>query len=169
MGSFVLGVFSLAIAVFQISCQKTVSAQSGNYILPVATTTNLGGVIVGNGLTISSSGVLSASSGTQSANQNQILFVSDTVIHLYDYSGNTNGINLARNLRPYTETNPSKPDYIVEAKFSPDESLIFVHTRRVIAGGNSDYVYSMDINGNNIKKIIAGEENYSGLSVMDVR
>ena len=165
MGSFVLGIFSLAIAVFQISCQKTVSAQSGNYILPVATTTNLGGVIVGNGLTISSSGVLSASSGTQLENQNQILFLySDTVLRLYDYKGNTNGVNLAHNLVPYLYTN-----YIVDAKFSPDKSLIFVHTRRLTSlGSDPDFVYSMDANGDNVKKIITGER-LSNLNVMDVR
>ena len=64
LSSLVLLLFSLSIFVFQISCQKPVDAQSGgtSYTLPPATTSTLGGIIVGNGLSITSSGVLSVNS-----------------------------------------------------------------------------------------------------------
>lgn len=66
MGSVSLLLFSIAIAVFQISCQKEVGAQGGSstsYILPPATTNSLGGVIVGNGLNVTSNGLLSVNAG----------------------------------------------------------------------------------------------------------
>ncbi len=62
LGSIILVAFSIAIVLFQISCQKTAEAQMSNYTLPPATTTNLGGIMVGSGLTVTTSGVVSATS-----------------------------------------------------------------------------------------------------------
>lgn len=61
LGSIVLTFFSISVILFQISCQKgyTISAQTNGYTLPPATTSTLGGVIIGNGLSITSNGTLS--------------------------------------------------------------------------------------------------------------
>ena len=64
--SIVLLIFSVSAFVFQVSCQKTSEAQSGGstYILPSATTSRLGGIIVGDGLSVTSNGTLSVNSTT---------------------------------------------------------------------------------------------------------
>lgn len=59
LGSAVLTLFAISITLFQISCQKESNAQTTTYTLPPATTTSLGGIIVGNGLSVTPSGVLS--------------------------------------------------------------------------------------------------------------
>lgn len=62
LGSIVLMMFSISITLIQISCQKPAEAQTGSntYVLPPATTSALGGVIVGQGLNVTNTGVLSA-------------------------------------------------------------------------------------------------------------
>lgn len=64
MGSIILTFFSAAIILIQISCQKGFNAQSTTYTLPAATSSTLGGIIVGNGLTITGNGTLSVSTTT---------------------------------------------------------------------------------------------------------
>ena len=61
LGSVALTLFSIAIAIFQMSCQKEANAQTGTgtYTLQPATTSTLGGIIVGNGLSVTSNGTLS--------------------------------------------------------------------------------------------------------------
>jgi hypothetical protein len=80
LGSIVLVFFAVAICLFQISCTKEAVAQTNNtYVLPPATTTTLGGVIVGNGLSITPTGVLSVnSSGAGLVLQNKILFTKES-------------------------------------------------------------------------------------------
>ena len=62
LGSIALTLFAVSITLFQISCQKVAQAQTTTYTLPAATTTALGGVVIGNGLSITSSGTLSINS-----------------------------------------------------------------------------------------------------------
>ena len=62
LASTVLPLCSLSMLIFQLSCSKSAHAQANNYTLPPATTTTLGGVIVGSGLAVSSNGTLSATS-----------------------------------------------------------------------------------------------------------
>lgn len=64
LGSLILTLFALSIMIFQISCQKNTQAQTNNYTLPPATTANLGGVIVGNGLSVTSNRTLSVTPGS---------------------------------------------------------------------------------------------------------
>src|SRR5947207_15960585 len=61
MASIVLTLFVISILLFQISCkkEKITPAQSSNYTLSPATATTLEGVIVGNGLSVTPTGVLS--------------------------------------------------------------------------------------------------------------
>ena len=75
MGAIVLSCFAIAMSIFQMSCQKDATAQTGtNYTLPPATTSILGGVIVGNGLSVTSSGVLSIASGGSTIQVNKVIF-----------------------------------------------------------------------------------------------
>jgi hypothetical protein len=62
LGSAALTLFSISIAIFQISCQKDATAQTTSYTLPPATISTLGGIIVGSGLSVNSLGVLSTTS-----------------------------------------------------------------------------------------------------------
>ena len=153
LGSCALTLFAISIAIFQISCQKELTAQTNtNYILPAATGSVLGGIIVGNGLTVNSSGVLSltpSSGDSLVINQNVILtsyLNSDSTLALYDYSG-----ALIRIISPSAGINFSNYK-IREAKLSPDSKLIFIsgQSKSVNFG---DAVFTMDTNGNNVKQI----------------
>ena len=74
--SFVLLFAAISIGIFQISCQKEAIAQTGNtYTLPAATTSTLGGVIVGSGLNVASNGTISVSSATAGVTQLNKLFL----------------------------------------------------------------------------------------------
>lgn len=66
MGSIAILLFTIAISIFQISCEKEAVAYNSNYKLPPATTSTLGGVIVGNGLSATLNGTLTASAGIRS-------------------------------------------------------------------------------------------------------
>ena len=63
MSSVILFFFSISISVFQIACTDNVTAQQGNttnpYVLPVATSTTLGGIKIGSGLNTTSDGLVS--------------------------------------------------------------------------------------------------------------
>src|SRR2546423_12190340 len=73
LGSLVLTAFSIAILLFQISCQKSALAEVP-YTLPPATTTTLGGVIVGSGLSVTSNGTLSVNAAGGVQQLNKIIF-----------------------------------------------------------------------------------------------
>ena len=63
LSTIILTAFALSIILFQISCRKTADAQSPQYILPVATTSRLGGVIPdGKTITVDGEGKISAPS-----------------------------------------------------------------------------------------------------------
>lgn len=67
LSTIVLVIFAVSIGLFQISCQKDAAAQTiQNYILPPATTSKLGGIIVGSGLTVTSNGTLSSTQASMS-------------------------------------------------------------------------------------------------------
>lgn len=168
LSSAVLVLFAIAIIIFQLSCKKQAIAQTGsNYTLPPATTSTLGGIIVGKGLSITSSGILSADSstttGTSQTNQNLILtsyLNSDSTLALYDYSG-----TLLRTIQPSSAVMDFTKYKIREAKLSPDGKLIIVsgQSRSVNFG---DAVFTMDTYGNNVKKIFT--QNAS-LRYLDIR
>lgn len=64
LSSVVLSLFAIALTVFQMSCQKEATAQQtgSNYTLPSATTSTLGGVIIGSGISVTSNGTISVNS-----------------------------------------------------------------------------------------------------------
>jgi hypothetical protein len=77
MGSAALTLFSISMIIFQMSCKKDATAQTGgtSYTLPAATTSTLGGIVVGNGLSVSNGGTLSVNSSTGGVTQfNKIIY-----------------------------------------------------------------------------------------------
>ena len=107
LGSIVLVFFAVAICLFQISCTKEAVAQTNStYVLPPATTTTLGGVIVGNGLSITPTGVLSVNSSVGSvALQNKILFTkeSNSTLAAEIWSANYDGTGASRGAFDYIQ------------------------------------------------------------------
>lgn len=146
LGSAALIIFSCSMILFQISCKKDIQAQTRTYILPTATTTSLGGVIVGNGLSINSNGVISVTNQTGgTTNQNLILtsyLNSDSTIAIYDYNGN---------LQKTIELGSGRGT-LIDARFSSDGTLIFFRTKAT--GGYGDRIFKMKSDGSAIQQII---------------
>ncbi len=153
MGSIVLTVFAGAIILFQMSCSKSAEAQTSPYTLPPATTSTLGGVIVGTGLTVNSSGVLSTtSSGGGLTQKNLILYVKNFfATNAYEYwLANIDGTSQQK----INITLPSNLTLRSEAKLSPDGTKV-IFTVNDSSTGN-DAVYSVSATGGTPTKIIDG-------------
>lgn len=157
LGSASLCLFSISIMIFQMSCKKDATAQASNsnYVLPPATTSSLGGVIVGNGLSVTGNGTLSVTaSGTQ---LNKIIYTktnglaSDGI-----YTANYDGTN-------QTKINISLPANVTleaDAHLSPDGQTVFF---QVSSSPNFDkFIYACNIDGSNVHPVIAnaGEPTY---------
>jgi hypothetical protein len=158
LGSIVLTLFAITTSVIQVSCNRDVIAQNSSYVLPPATTSRLGGVIVGGGLSITSDGVLS----TSGSSINKILYVvkqmSSTATTVYqmwiaNYDGSNKvriGITLPRNIVVRDDMNP---------RLSPDGKKIF------FLAYNTDWItprtslWSCNIDGSNVSQIIVGDTN----------
>ena len=96
LSSLVLLIFSASILIFQMSCQKSIQAQNSVYVLQPATTSSLGGIIVGNGLSINSSGILSTNaSGGSVVQTNKILYQTNTGSLVIADNDGTNAKNIA--------------------------------------------------------------------------
>lgn len=157
LGSIILIVFAFSISLFQISCQKQATAQTTTYTLPPATSSTLGGIIVGAGLSISSNGTLSVTNSTGGLQQlNKIVFVksigysSPKEIWTANYDGsNASKINI---ILPIGF--PSRHGAI-NSRLSPDGQTIFFE---VMEDSLSEMqsIYKCNINGSNVTRIIAG-------------
>jgi Tol biopolymer transport system component len=166
LSSIVLFLFSIAIIVFQISCQKEVSAQSTNYVLPPATTSTLGGVIVGSGLSINSNGVLSvnATTGGNTSQLNKIVYIRGS----YTTGGSPNEIWIANyDGTNNTRVNVQLPSGIVfdgdlNPALSPDGKKIFFTATSSSDTQKKGDIYSCNVDGSNVVKIIdrGGGGNY---------
>ena len=163
MGSISLLIFSASLLIFQISCQKEIVAQSsgGNYILPPATNSTLGGVIVGNGLSITSNGTLSATGS--SAQINKIIYRQDSYsrfwIANYDGSGATELIISLP--APYSVESPGYP------VLSPDGSKLFVMGIDNSTAMPGHAVFSCNADGSNPTQIINLGEIGFNFSMVD--
>ncbi|MCS3799076.1 TolB family protein [Niastella sp. OAS944] len=154
LSSIVLTVFSASIVLFQLSCKKTAEAQTGtSYSLPPATTTNLGGIIVGNGLSVTSNGTLSVNSTTGGIYQlNKIVFAKlltgggATEIWTMNYDGTNQ-----------TKANITMPagQHITDEypKLSPDGTKIVFIGGTTGSNGNDDDIYISNIDGSGVTKI----------------
>lgn len=164
LGSVALTLFSLSIIIFQISCQKESHAQTTNYTLPPATTSTLGGVIVGNGLSVTSNGTLSltASGATQ---QNKILFFkrlkSNTTTNWDEiWTANYDGTNAQKiNIVPPAGMSINLDS---DVTISPDGQRIFFGMSETATGNT--HIYSCKLDGTNLTKVVDG----SGPSYVEV-
>lgn len=143
-------VFSLATAIFQISCQKTIDAQTSTYTLPPATNTTLGGVIIGEGLDITSNGTMSVKTTTHDV-LHKLIFKKVTASGAEIWTANYDGTNAAK-------VNIALPPNVVFSDdmnpiMSPDGQKIFftAATGTNVYGGD---LYSCNVNGTNIIKIV---------------
>lgn len=155
LGSAALTLFAIAITLLQISCQKETQAQTTTFTLSPATTTTLGGVIVGSGLSVTSNGTLSVtSSGT--TQQNKILFVKSIV------SGTTERSEIWT--ANYDGTNAQKINIIVPSgmtidgeigpAISPDRQTIFFSMSNTTLNINN--IYSCKLDGTSLTKVVDG-------------
>ncbi|MBP9103087.1 MAG: hypothetical protein KBF82_04420 [Chitinophagaceae bacterium] len=159
LGSIALTLFAISVTLFQISCQKEVEAQTTTYTLPPATTTTLGGVIVGNGLSVTPSGVLSlTASGSTQLNLLVYYKIIGAAIEIWTakYDGTTQTkINL---------TLPANTEFSddVAPQLSPDGTKIFFTLQSTVVGQDGTDLYSANINGTGVTKIIdkGGNGNY---------
>lgn len=157
MSSLVLLVFSCSIFIFQMSCKKTLLAQD-KYVLPPATTSSLGGVIVGSGLSVSSNGVLSTTAGG-SVPINKILYQSWPMGSHFVII-NSDGTNPQNISLPFPE---GADPYPREIMLSPDGKRIFYSFYDV----NSNIVLaSCNIDTSDMKILVRSS---TGLSLIDVR
>ena len=148
LGSVVLSCFSLSVILFQVSCQKTANSQTNGYILPPATATTLGGVIIGNGLTVTSTGIFSVTSNSGLNQLNKLIYkrVSGTSSEIWmaNYDG-TNNVKI----------NITLPSGIVfnddmQPTLSPNGQKLFFTAGTSTRGD----LYSCNADGSNIIKIV---------------
>ena len=155
MSSVVLIAFSLAIIVFQMSCQKEASAQTGtNYTLPIASTSTLGGVIVGSGLSVTSSGVISVNNSSPTAQVGKVIFKkiskASSEIWLCNYDGtNSNKVNITLPSNWYFSDD-------MTPMMSPDGKKIFFTAGYLRANTiiESDVLFVCNNDGTSVIKIL---------------
>jgi len=151
MGSLALTLFSCAILIFQVSCSKDAIAQVAEYILPAASSTNLGGVMIGDGLQVTSAGKLSVvTNDSTNISQKNIILLEDQldgfIICNYDGSGKKKiPITLPAG-RQLNGTN---------AKLSPDGTKLFFDVYESSTG--TSFIYSASIDGSNITPVISSD------------
>jgi hypothetical protein len=153
LGSIALTTFSISILLFQVSCKKEAKAQtnSNNYLTP-ATTTTLGGIIVGSGLSVTSNGTLSVNSTGGTTQLNKIIFgklvTGGGAIEIWtmNYDGsNQTKINI---VMPTGEVvNDLNP------KLSPDGTKVVFLGTTTASTNNDDDIYTCNIDGSNVTKI----------------
>ena len=147
MGSIVLTVFAVAIVLFQMSCSKSADAQTSTYTLPPATTTTLGGVIIGTGLTVNSSGVLSVTS-SGATQQNKLIFKKVVGSTAEIWTANYDGASAAK-------VNITLPSGVVFSDdmnpvVSPNGQKIFFTAGTTFNGD----IYSCNADGSTVTKVV---------------
>jgi hypothetical protein len=153
LGSAVLTIFAIAITLFQISCKKDAIAQATNYNLTPATTTKLGGIIVGTGLVIDNAGILS----TREDNLTDVILYQKSVSTGYGTEWWTcfkDGSNQRKVNFPSTIT----VRQLGVSLLSDKKSVVFSGSVTAIPLGISD-IYTMNIDGTNLQKIVTNGSN----------
>jgi len=162
MGSAFLAVIGIGITATQLSCSKTTAQSTTNYTLPPATTSTLGGIIVGSGLTISSNGTLSVNSTTGGLTQlNKILLVDNNTP-----SGNQsqsfvviNSDGTGKTIIPITlPTGRTFASNAANGQLSPDGKTLFFEVYEISTG--SGFLYSCGLDGSNLKVIYTQTNGY---------
>jgi hypothetical protein len=155
LGSIVLTTFAIAVSIFQLSCQKSASAQTSTYALPPATTSSLGGIIVGSGLNVTSNGTLSVVAGTGTAQLNKIAYSKEISSGNFEFwTANYDGSN-------QTKINFTLPTGVSFSQnctphLSPDGKKIFFTAgpTNSVKYGEGD-IYSLNIDGSGLTKVVS--------------
>ena len=160
LGSVFLTFFAISITLFQASCQKEVVANTETaYTLPPATTTTLGGVIVGQGLEVTTDGTIGIASGNV-AQQNKIFFIKSFNVPNTDgyseiWSANYDGSNQQK----FNIVLPSGMN-VEDLSISPDKQSLFITCFYYLTGSTSEAkfcIFSCKPDGSNLKKIIEND------------
>jgi hypothetical protein len=162
LSSIVLLAFSASIVLFQMSCHKTADAQSPAYILPVATTTKLGGVIPdGTTISVDGTGKISAIAAAPKQ-QNKIIYVKN--LPLAGSSGLYYGQIWTANYdgTGQQQINITLPSgmfvsYTPFVRLSPDQKTIFFSVSDAKNDNNGTGFFSANIDGTNPKLIIQND------------
>lgn len=168
LGSISLLLFSVSIFIFQVSCQKTVTAQQNNstYILQPATQTTLGGIIVGDGLQVTSNGTVSVKA-TSTSGFNKL---SKIVYRRTSSDGSIDEIWLANyDGSEQTKINITLPSGIVfgesmQPRLAPDGSKVFF-TAAPSTSFSSEDLYSANTDGSNVTKIVDKQGDHFSLTL----
>lgn len=159
LSTAVLTFFSISIILFQISCQKESKAQTSTYSLIPATTTTLGGVIVGSGLSVTTNGVLSVNAPATSLIQlNKLLIFDGLNYALINYDGSGKSIipiTLPAG-RAFRGTTP-------HGVLSPDGAKLFFEAYGTIGTTWYYYIYSCALNGTNLTVVLTSTDANIGL------
>jgi len=156
LGSAALTLFSISIILFQLSCQKPVDAQQTNYTLPPATPSTLGGVIVGSGLSVTSNGILSLNTTNGIVTQlNKIIYtkLNTSIAQKFEiWTADYDGTNQAK-------LNITMPSGFQcggdgDVRVSPNGQKVFFTS--VQTSNNSTHIFTCNIDGSNLTKIIDG-------------
>lgn len=154
MGSLFLTVIGAAITSTQVSCNKTTGQASG-YVLPSATSSKLGGVIIGSGLSVTTSGVVSVNSTANNGltQLNLILFTK-----MYRYGGGTlystevwTASIDGSNQKKIPITVPSGLT-MGDVRLTPDGKTVIYSLSDAV--NRLSKIYSCSIDGSNVKKIV---------------
>lgn len=155
MGSAVLLTFAFSALVVE-SCQKA-TAQNPNPTIPIATTTTVGGIIVGNGLQIdASTGRLSAN--VQSATPvNKLVYMKTSggtnTLHVADYNG-ANGYTIPTGALILQDGGTS---------LSPDGLLVFFSAK--VSSTSTPNLYKCSTESGSPILIITGTPGTTALNV----
>jgi hypothetical protein len=156
--SILLLLFSFSLLVFNLSCEKESIAQTTTpYTLPIATSTKLGGVIIGTGLNVTTEGVLS----TQ-INPGILVFAksgdkaNEFWTSKYDGSGQ---------VKITISSLPSTGEIIkANIKITPDgKKFFFVANPNPTNQNSLDALYSCNADGSGLTKLIDNIDEFSDL------
>ncbi len=143
-GSIALTTFAISIMLFQMGCKKDAIAQNSTYNLPVASSSTLGGIMIGPGLTIDNTGRLSCP-------HDDVILYFKTTSPKYEWwvcdknGGNQRMVNFPSTI---TVTN------VGVSLLSDKKSVVFSGAASTIPLGISN-LYTMNIDGSNLNMIVA--------------
>jgi hypothetical protein len=155
--SLVLIFFSLSIIIFNLSCEKESTAQANtSYTLPKATTSSLGGVIVGSGLSVTDNGTIS----TQ--NFDIIIFSRNGDKENEFWTAKHDGTNQKKITIPSLPTTEAiSKDQL---RLSPDGKKFFFKIYYYPNNtGINEKLYSCNIDGSGLTKLIDDVAGFSDL------
>ena len=156
--SILLLLFSFSLLVFNLSCEKESIAQTTTpYTLPIATSTKLGGVIIGTGLNVTTEGVLSTQINpgilvfAKSGDKSNEFWTSK-----YDGSGQ---------VKITISSLPSTGEVIKDnIKITPDgKKFFFVANPNPTNQNSLDALYSCNADGSGLTKLIDNIDEFSDL------